>query len=195
MCYDENVLSAYSDGELDIRLLDEITAHLEICGRCRSIAAKYRKLGELFSVEDNVRKEAFLSSEHTVWNRVQTRIRRERKGTAIPLWRRRLTVPVPVAAGVLLTVCVLCAVLIFSPETFLPDDTSALIAQQIEMDKQSVDLSTDKTLPELEKLVQFLSEQGAAIEVRIELPGSSHFEVIGEPQLIKASDYRKDAAQ
>lgn len=195
MCYDKITLSAFSDGELEIGKRREIEAHLQTCRRCNSIVIEYQRLHEILSVPEEDQSEEFTIREHNSWNRLQTRIRREKLGTGVPFWRRRILVPLPLAGGVLFAVGILIAALIITPSVLLPDDTATVIAQQVNPEVEAVYNGGDHSLAELEKLVQFLSVQGAAIEVRIELPSTSHFEVIGEPQLIKAADYRKDTAK
>ncbi|MGC9312444.1 MAG: anti-sigma factor family protein [Sediminispirochaetaceae bacterium] len=195
MCYDKITLSAFSDGELEIGKRREIEAHLRTCRRCSSIVIEYQRLHEILSVPEADRSEEYTIREHNSWNRLQTRIRREKLGTGVPFWRRRILVPLPLAAGVLFAVGILIAALIITPGVLLPDDTATVIAQQVHPGVEAGYNGGDPSLAELEKLVQFLSAQGAAIEVKIELPSTSHFEVIGEPQLIKAADYRKGSAQ
>ncbi len=195
MCYDKITLSAFSDGELEIGKRREIETHLQICERCSSIVADYQRLHEILSVPQAEQNAEFAVREANSWSRLQTRLRREKAGAGVPLWRRRIMVPLPLAAGMLFTVGILIAALIITPGVLLPDDTAAVIAQQTSPETNAVYAEGDHSLAELEKLVQFLSAQGAAIEVRIELPSASRFEVIGEPQLIKAADYRKDSAQ
>jgi len=195
MCYDKITLSAFSDGELEIGKRREIEGHLQTCKRCSSIVVEYQRLHEILSVPEEDRIAEFTMREHNSWNRLQTRIRREKTGAGVPFWRRRIMVPLPVAAGVLFAVGILISALVITPGILLPDDTATVIAQQVNQEASPVYSGSDPSLAELEKLVQFLSNQGAAIEVKIELPATSHFEVIGEPQLIKAADYRKGTAQ
>jgi len=51
--------------------------------------------------------------------------------------------------------------------------------------------ASKNSMPELEQLLQFLSEQGAAVEVKIQLPSSSKIQVSGEPQLLRATDFKR----
>jgi len=189
MCYDDDVLSAYSDGELDPSALREIKAHIASCDRCRGVVDQYLMLGSILEKSEKSMHPEFSEAEMLVWRRVQSSVRR--RSSTISFWRRKITVPVPLAAAAVCAVCILTAALVFSPAWFIPDDAPAIISQQTQAGIEEVAFSGDESLPELEKLLQFLSEQGAAIEVKIELPGSSHFEVIGEPQLMKAADYKK----
>jgi len=195
MCYDEITLSAYSDGELSDQVNREIRNHAERCEKCRSVIDRYRELNMLLSTADEEHRSDFRESELNSWNHLQTRLRREKSAAGVPLWGRRITVPLPLAAGVLFAVGLLVAALILVQGRLLPDNGPAVIAQQTRIDEPKAYPGKDASLEELEKMVKFFSEQGATIEITIELPSSPQLELIGEPQLIRAADYRKGVSQ
>jgi len=207
MCYKENTLSAFVDGELNPVVSGEIEAHLQVCKNCRSLVNSYRALGEVFGGDDDkFSAEVFTKSRRNVWQRLQLQVRREEKSVGLPFWQRRLLIPAPLAAGVLLFFSFAFFAVLMYPGKSLHDGPEVLISQQagenslngespFRMETSGgIESGTvpQATTQQLEELVRFLSVQGAAIELKIELPGSSHFEVIGEPQLIRASDYRRE---
>lgn len=203
MCFNEDVLSAFVDGELDSATVGEVEAHLQVCEKCRSVVGHYRILGELFQGAEMLDENKISESNRNVRQRLQLQFRREEKSVGLPFWQRRLIVPVPLAAAALFLMGLAFFAILMNSGYTQPDGAGILISQQAEEGASigeasfSMDTSGGITAPaeapQLEELVRFLSAQGAAIEVKIELPGSSHFEVIGEPQLIRASDYRRDA--
>ena len=195
MCYDEITLSAYSDGELSDRLSSEIRSHTERCDKCRSVVDRHREVNMLLSTADEEHRREFRESELNSWNHLQTRLKREKSAAGVPLWGRRIAVPLPLAAGVLFAVGLLIAALILVEGRVLPDNGPAVIAQQTGIDEPGAYPGEDTSLEELEKMVQFFSKQGATIEITIELPSSPQLELIGEPQLIRAADYRKGISQ
>ena len=128
---------------------------------------RHKRLAALFSLADKERSDDFREVEMNSWSRLETRIRREENGPRVPMWARRITVPLPLAAGVLCAVVLLVAVLVHIQGRLLPEDGPAVIAQQTGTDAQRSYPYEDASLEELEKLVRFFSEQGATIEVTI----------------------------
>ena len=105
----------------------------------------------------------------------------------------------PVLAGVAAAVLVLVLTLLFNP--FAAEQQMVPVAMQSDESIESIPevpsdfASPANTMPELEQLVRFLSDQGAAIEVKIQLPSSSKIQVTGEPQLLRAADYRRSEGE
>src|SRR6056297_2341080 len=186
MCYSDNLLSAYVDGELSLGLSKEISLHLRECDHCCEVVQRFDTLGESLRNSEGLSAENVALSQREVWKRVQLQVRREEKSVGIPFRYRRIQLPVPLAAGLMVLFSALLLAAWFYPRVDLPDGTDVLISQQAESDEFTMRTSMNNgTSPQqLEELVRFLSEQGAAVEINIELPGSSHYEVIGEPQLI-----------
>ncbi|MDZ7795187.1 MAG: zf-HC2 domain-containing protein [Spirochaetia bacterium] len=197
MCYDEQVISTYVDGELEEPLHREVQKHLESCAYCRSTQAEYRSVKELFLAVSNSPLHDTIAGPQAkarVWQQVQRKTRRE---TAQNFWHRQIQVPLPLAAGVMAAVAVLVFTLIFSPFSsgiFSSDQSGAPLA--LRDDNNIPEVSTNypaskNSMPELEQLLRFLSDQGAAVEVKIQLPSSSKIQVTGEPQLLRAADFRR----
>ncbi|MCF7948259.1 MAG: zf-HC2 domain-containing protein [Spirochaetia bacterium] len=197
MCYDEQVISAYVDGELEASVHREIEEHIDNCDYCRSIQAEYHSVKELFLAVSNSPIHDTLAGSHAkarVWQQIQRKTRRE---TAQSFWHRQIQVPLPLAAGVIAAVAVLAFTLIFSPFSsgiFSSDQSGAPLALQEDDSIPSVPTNypaTENSRPELEQLLRFLSDQGAAVEVKIQLPSASKIQVSGEPQLLRAADFRR----
>src|SRR6056297_1228273 len=197
MCYDEIVISAYVDGELDEPLYSEVQKHIESCAYCRSTQIEYRSAKELFLAVSNSPIHETLAGPQAkarVWQQIQRRTRRE---TARNFWHRQIQVPLPLAAGVMAAVAVLVFTLIFSPfssGTLPPGQSGAPLSLRDDNGIPEVPTNypaSKNSMPELEQLLQFLSEQGAAVEVKIQLPSSSKIQVSGEPQLLRATDFKR----
>ncbi len=199
MCYDDQIISAYVDGELQDKLHTDVKNHIRKCERCRKIAAEYTALQELFTAtSDSPAEDVVAGTERKarVWREIQRHTRRER---VQGFWHRRLQVPLPVAAGVAVAVFALVLTLLFNP--FSTEQQMVPLAMQSDETIESIPevpsdfVSSANTMPELEQLVRFLSDQGAAIEVKIQLPSSSKIQVTGEPQLLRAADYRRSEGE
>ncbi len=199
MCYDDQIISAYVDGELQEKLYTDVRNHIDKCERCRTAAAEYTALQELFTATSNSPAEDVVENSERkarVWREIQRHTRRER---VQDFWHRRLQVPMPVLAGVAAAVLVLVLTLLFNP--FAAEQQMVPVAMQSDETIESIPevpsdfASPANTMPELEQLVRFLSDQGAAIEVKIQLPSSSKIQVTGEPQLLRAADYRRSEGE
>jgi len=194
MCYDEQIISAYVDGELEGPLSTEVKKHIESCRRCRSLAAEFSAISEVFTA---VRSADSIDSDQRkarVWQGIRRQTNRE---TVQNFWHRRVQIPLPLAAGVVIAVAALVFTLIVNPFSSNHRGTPTALEQDKAMDTTIPAVPSDftspgNTIPELEQLVRFLSDQGAAIEVKIELPSSSKIQVSGEPQLLRAADLRRD---
>ncbi len=202
MCYDDQVISAYVDGELELRLHTEVENHISECERCRKLANEYKALQDLFSATSGAPADAghagvdSLEQKARVWKEIQRHTRRER---VQDFWHRRLQVPMPVAAGLAAALAILVLTLLINP--FGTEQQMVPVAMQSEETLESIPevpsdfVSPANTMPEIEQLVRFLSDQGAAIEVKIQLPSSSKIQVTGEPQLLRAADYRRSEGE
>ncbi|MFO7729792.1 MAG: zf-HC2 domain-containing protein [Spirochaetia bacterium] len=196
MCYDEQVISAYVDGELEEPLHTEVQKHIDSCVYCRSRQAEYCSVKELFlavrnsPIHDTI---AGPQAKARVWQQIQRKTRRE---SIQSFWHRKIQIPLPLAAGAIAAVVVLVLTLVFSPFAsgiFSSDQSGAPLVLQEDSRIPEVPtnyLASENNMPELEQLLRFLSDQGAAVEVKIQLPSSSKIQVSGEPQLLRAADFR-----
>ncbi len=194
MCYDDHIISAYVDGELEEPRLTEVKRHIENCERCRNVADRYSSLEELFTADDSADRISTDSRKAQVWQRIQRQTRRE---TTHNFWHQRVQVPLPLAAGAVIAVAALVLTLLVSPFSAPQQSPQQGVPLAIQQDTTIPEVPSDftspaNTMPEIEQLVKFLSDQGAAIEVKIQLPSSSKIQVSGEPQLLRAADLRRD---
>lgn len=88
-------LSAYLDGELDVRTHETVSSHLAGCADCRQLAARLSQVYALLEQDETTPTNPF------VWARVQARLSAP---TAVRRTGRlqRLLAPVTVAAGLFL---------------------------------------------------------------------------------------------
>ena len=196
MCYDDQIISAYVDGELEEPLHTKAKNHIEGCERCRKVVAEYRALQELFTATRSQTTETTLETRERktrVWGEIQRHTRRE---SVQDFWHRRVQVPMPLAAGVLVAMIALVLTLVFNPlSTGQQSVPLALQGDDTIPEVPSEYVSPANTMPEIEQLVRFLSDQGAAIEVKIQLPSTSKIQVSGEPQLLRAAEYRRSEGE
>ncbi len=190
MCVDDKELSAYIDGELSPQAQEAIAAHIEQCSTCserfesmHGVSRLMRDSSEVADSEDRLARS---------WNRIDVSVRR-RSGPSI--WSRHLKLSAPAAAAAAFVLVLLGGLsafffgAIYSPDTGQPNGIPVVERSE---EREEVSFRKEKREPtrkEMEELIRFLSERGASIELKIELPQPSNFTVYGEPQLIRAADF------
>ena len=190
MCVDDKDLSAYLDGELDKKKKAGVEAHLEECTVCRS---RLDSLGRLANIGSPSEDEINRRKERT-FSRISVAVERKPEP---PVWRRKINLSLPLAAAAAVVLILLGGLgVTLTGITGSPDhvDTREIPVVEKEFDSSPFTLARkngEPTQEELEELFRFLSEKGASVEVKIELPQSSNFTVYGEPRLIKAADIPK----
>jgi predicted anti-sigma-YlaC factor YlaD len=110
MCPEHEILSAYFDGEIAAPWAREIAAHAATCELCRARLARMEDARRFLTEEDDHSWEAPM---RRIRQRVLAHTRR--RGPTAPAWKRRVSVPLPVAvlaAALLLTFGIALAVLV-----------------------------------------------------------------------------------
>lgn len=176
MCPDEEILSAYVDGELSARWKKQVEDHLRGCRHCSALVEGYQSLSTLLHEHDlDVTKDMHDRVFHDI-------IVRRRAVRAWPLWTRRVSLPVPLAAAAALFVVVVVVYLLAGG---LPSSRSAIaVADEIIIPPENLEVRT------LEEAIRVFESQNAHIEVYIQLPEEKNFQRVGEPLLIREADFK-----
>jgi anti-sigma factor RsiW len=175
MCPDQNLLSAFFDGELDERFAAEVEAHVVECERCREVLKGFSDLsanlsGETLPGVENVK--------HAAWSHLRERFS---SLDPVPVWRRRFQIPAPVFAGLALIIIALGVGLLFSinadrGSTAFDTVTEARI--------------TNSTFVTFEDIIEYLDARGGQTFV-FTLPQDTRVQYWSEPTLVKAADFRR----
>ena len=179
MCPDRDILSAYIDGEIGVPWDDAIAAHAASCARCRAI------LDGLNQTRHALHREGELD-----WKGPMERVRRGilAHATAQPapsnLWRRKVPVPIPLAA--LAAVIVLClgvtlAVVLFRSNVGLVRITKAPAGV--------TEIQIAAPIGDLEALIRSIGGEDPSNEDIITLPKNVRLIPVGEPRMGKAGDF------
>ncbi|MDR1278548.1 MAG: zf-HC2 domain-containing protein [Treponema sp.] len=176
MCPDRQILSVYLDGELPSPWKEKLENHLGSCARCREKLEAYRNMSCLLGKTGNAGPE---TARERVWLRLQTRA-----GGAFPrsgnLWRRNVSVPLPVAAAAAIFFIALGA-LVFRQLFFTgPAQEGAMAA--------GVDLRNVVPVSDMNGIWQYLGSQDTGDIVILRLPESRNFMSSGEPRILKAAE-------
>ena len=180
MCPDKQTLSAYLDGELGSRWSEFVENHLTGCLKCREVVEGFervhQRLLELGLPEQYV-------SKIRVWSRLEL-YRQNRRLQSLPLWKRRLDLPLPLVAGVF----ALVAVLGFS--LFLSLTGESVGTMKITKAPSGItEVQVAAPIQDLERLLSSLEKQDSSREIFIQLPSDSEFFIFSEPVLLRAAEY------
>ena len=174
-------ISAYLDGELSSQAAVELERELENDPNARAELDRLRNVDRLLGSAAWAEGEAdFESSRKRTWMSLENQL-----GLRVPLWKRRITLPYPAVAAAAVAVFALIGLLalLIGPQL---DGTASITGTTAE----DVDVRIAAGGAEGEQLLQWLDEQNAVGSVSVELPDSAQFRIMGEPQLLKASEFR-----
>ncbi len=172
MCPDNELLSAYIDGELDKKWELKISEHLTNCINCKQVIGEYKKQKDFLS---SVQDIDIVSSKIKVWQSVNRNIRKDKPG----LWKKRFNLSLPSLAGATAVIFALSFFMYFSGN------------------QQGINTATKQILSELnlpdginsiEDYQAFIQLQGRILEFDFEMPSSTVFRINSEPAIIKATD-------
>ncbi len=181
MCPDEELLSAYLDGEVPSPWKERIEERLEQNPDCRE---ELRRLSAVRTFLHQEPTPDFVLSQKAVWDRLSTHdfSRRTR-----PIWRRRVSVPVPLAAAAAALFLLLSGTLLwYNGRATVPAAQLPIAAGEIDLTVRIGDVGIDE-------LLRMINESEHIGEVKVQLPESARFHFLGEPQLVRAADFRAES--
>jgi len=196
MCPDPQLLSIYVDGELPSPWKEKMEAHLKKCPLCREKYENFKRLRELFKKDTTVKRtyvervldepteertyteEEMKETKERIWRNMEAKRRLKSR-----IWRRRLSVPIPAAAAIIIA---LFTALWFRGETIFQGNP----AQRAEFILAAEDEMHILPTADINGVIQYLTSDGTDIII-LRLPESRNFSRTGEPAIIRAADYRR----
>jgi len=178
MCPDKETLSAHVDGELERGWNESLNYHIENCQTCSQKLHRLHGLTRVMHAEDRAVEDALEAARHRVWREVRSSCERR---TYHPFPFRVVKIPVPTMA----LIAVLCLV--------MGAGTMMLWTGGYMMDQQSqvAAIPEDHQFSSPEELLEYLPRHEKGLHITIQLPEEPVFLVLGEPQLLRAADYRQ----
>ena len=181
MCPDRHLISAYLDGEIESPWDKAVAEHLASCQACRLV---YNKLAEA----SRALREEPLADWRAPMERVRLALHaatppRRREP---PVWERKVSVPLPVAAlaaALVLFLGVTFAVTQLRPKVGLVRITKAPAG--------GTEIQISAPISELETLLKSVGAEDSAREDVILLPKNVRLLPVGEPRLGKAAEFPK----
>ncbi len=182
MCPDDQILSAFYDGEVPEPWNTKISEHVRSCPECGRRIEKYDTLSSgLKSEPDGFDRMAEFSQERIYRNLISSNGR-----VQAHLWQKNISVPLPFIAAAA-AVILFFGIGYFTGRAGLGNSPEPLpLAREDSSEVLTVQLD-DGDMTDLAELLRNRDEQ---VQVFIELPPASFFDAGEEPQLIRAADYR-----
>ena len=182
MCPNGETLSAYLDNEVEDPWKEVIEEHLTICLSCK------HKLDEMIFTRKQLASETvpdFRDSQE----RSRSLLLRLTSLHNVSFWRRRVALPLPAAAAAVL----LMIILGFS--TLLLSLRSDYRFMSIRTQPSgSSEIMVTAPIDDLERILKSLELNGSTQEIIIQLPKEPEFFVVGEAEMFRAADYKRDKA-
>lgn len=176
------VLSAYLDGELDSHTARKVEARLREDEEFRRVHESLLRLRETMEAGP---EPDYAASAERVWEQLEGSLRRKRQEPT-PLWRRHISVPLPLAAAAAALFFSIAGIAIYLAGAPRATTQQALAG----MDPRELDITIQIDDAQARELISWLEERKDVQQVNIQLPETPRFELIGEPVLVPASDAR-----
>jgi hypothetical protein len=192
MCPDRQLLSVYLDGELPSPWKEKMETHLGQCPQCGERLETYRRLfapaGENAALDaSGVMEDA---AKERVWGALETSLRgKNAEGRLYQprrLWRRSVSIPLPAAAAAAVIILGALAALWMRKPAGNAALPNMIVASEENLAPGVVPVS------DMNGVLQYLGGEGDILILR--LPESRSFISSGEPAIIKAADYARNAA-
>jgi anti-sigma factor RsiW len=180
MSRNDEILSAYLDGEVPEPFASEIQRSLEQDPEMR---ARYAMLQQTSAYLHQVAVPDVQASQRRVWNRVMAQSGASHNTT---IWTRRVGIPLPLVAAVALMVVAFSAVTVWN--ALRPTDARGYLAGA-----QDVEVTIRVDNGQMEQVMEWLVKENMLGEVNIQLPSDQRFEFLGEPVLLRAAEVPEPA--
>jgi hypothetical protein len=186
-CSFQQWLSVYYDGEMDLPYKKEMERHIAGCADCARQIEAYKKISlSLTPAGDDHQEEARQRVLQKLEMLDAYADYRNRPVFAAPIWKRRVSIPIPAAAAV---------VFMFIALAFL-----WIIRSPGRMESQNMAITAEtEIIPDIlpvsgmESVLQYLGGNDTGEIIILKLPESRKFASYGEPSIIKAADYPRNA--
>ena len=192
-CPDRQLLSVYFDGELPSPWKEKMEAHAAGCSRCARQLQSYRDASlkpEWSKTSVNKQAAAMNAAKERIWLKLESGIVENSAEQALPprrtqkLWRRRVSIPIPAAAAILVIVTLAFLLVLRVSETAMPPGMTFV---------SETDFDTPGIIPvtNMEDVLQYLGDRDNSDFIILRLPESRSFVNYGEPSIVKAADYSR----
>jgi hypothetical protein len=182
-------LSVYYDGEMDSPWKEKMEAHIAGCADCAKQLAAFKNISHSLAPAENELPD---EAQQRVLQKLETSGHysgyKDHPAWAPPLWKRRVSIPIPAAAAAVFMLIALAFLWMRSPGRL--EKTGAVnmaITAETEILPDVIPFSG------MESVLQYLGSTDTGDIIILKLPESRNFASYGEPAIIKAADYTRYA--
>jgi len=181
MCPDREILSAWLDGEIDAPWDRALEEHVGSCPECRALLERLEAV-----------RRTLLEAPVPDWRPAMERVRSSlvargfASEKAAPVWRRRVSMPVPLAVAACLLVMVLAGALAVSVI-----QSSFGMVRITRQGSGGTEIRIAAPVGDLEALLQSLDKDAGSLEGVIRLPKDVQLLPVGEPRMGKATEFSR----
>ena len=185
MCPEYEILSAYIDGEVPFPWNKQIEEHLSSCKTCSQKVESYRKV-QASMLQDS--EPDYSPPMQRIWNKI-SELKQSNRYIRTPIWKKKISIPVPLAGVAAALVIFIGFLLVFNVMKSNPSSVN-IITHKDDGSMTEVNITANDA-EEIQALLRALESNSTPNEVIIQLPeGSTQFQV-GEPELIRAVDFKR----
>ena len=182
-CPKPDLLSAFSDGEIESPWSERIKEHLETCPRCRLTLTQLGSLRRVLLADEEPAAQGPLErSRERLLSSQALRLRHPRR----TLWRRRVSMPVPAIGAMLVVLLGMGGLLIFLGTR--PNFPFMSIKRQ---PSGVTEVQVAAPIEDLEQLLKSLDQEPGNQQIIITLPEDAEFLQFGEPRMLRADEYSR----
>jgi anti-sigma factor RsiW len=182
MCPDRELLSAWVDGEVSSPWRESLERHLESCPSCTAYTMELKSLRLAYAAD--------AESIAQVAGRIRTRVYDGvilGASSRTPVWTRRLSIPLPVAAA---------AALVFSVLAMALAMTGARNSElRMAIQSTAAPVPVASSGQAMDSIFEFLARQEGGVNITISLPSGTFAGAPGEPFIVREVDYKPGSGQ
>jgi hypothetical protein len=196
-CPNPDLLSAFFDGEVESPWFEKIREHIDTCPSCGQALARLESLKRTLLEDPEPPASESLQ-------RTRQRLQRSLFGKPLsdkalsdkalsasrlkkhPIWRSRVTLPVPAIAAMLLVFLGMGGLLIFLSTR--PNFPFMSIKTQ---PSGITEVQVAAPIEDLEQLLRSLDQESGNQQIVITLPADTEFLQFGEPEMVRAEEYSR----
>ncbi|MCF6334964.1 MAG: zf-HC2 domain-containing protein [Spirochaetales bacterium] len=181
MCFNEQILSAFADGELSEEQGESIESHLLECGACRSRVEFYGILTEKVKFS-GVDTSTFI--QESIWTRLG---HATSTSSRLGFWHRRFFLAPSVMVSLSFMFIAVIGIGFFL--LFQDNGSNAFYVSNADEPFPSENFPVNIPVDSIEQILAYFDIYDEPMEVVIQLPDSSSFTIQGEPLFLLKANY------
>ncbi len=189
MCPEDDIISAYLDGELESTVSIKVEEHIAGCERCKEKLRAFQRISHILLEDES---PDYLASMEKVKRRIQiTQLasegRRNREIAKIPWWHRKIEFPLPLAVAAMVLIVFLGFMLFFKMSS-----SNGVRMMRIKKEPSGItEVQVSAPIEDLEALLKTMDNSDFKKEVIIQLPPKSQFLMVGEPRIMREAEFTR----